>query len=314
IYAEDPEHEFLPSTGLLEALEFPNGTDIRIESGVRDGDMVSPFYDPMIAKLVTHGRTRDSALDKLSDALRNTLIAGPRTNAGFLAALCDHEAFRENRFDTGFIDQNLNDLIARPDGAARAAAALGALRLVERKQEKLAAESLPVVTPWDVDDGFQLGDVRRTGITVSADGVLMTFDYEWEDGSPSICVPEDEDDWPDVDAAMVDVANGVYVIVDGRQTFVRAPDYANMDLDSADGDAFLRSPMHGKVLNIFVEPGQIVEKGDRLAVVEAMKMEHSLVATRAGEVIEVAATVGDQVGEGDKLIVIHRDDAGPLQS
>jgi len=310
IYAEDPGNDFLPSTGLLEVLEFPDEEDIRIESGVRGGDMVSPFYDPMIAKLVAHGQTRDQTLDRLSRALRDTLIAGPRTNAGFLAELADHEVFRENRFDTGFIDEHLDGLIAAPAGLERAAAALGAIRLVERAHERLNADSLAAISPWDVDDGFQLGAPRRVGIAVTADGVLTAFEYEWVDGSPSICVPEDDDDWPEVDAALVDVEDGVYVLAGGRQVFVRRPDYANIDLDSADGDAILRSPMHGKVLALFVEQGQTVEKGDRLAIVEAMKMEHSLTATRAGEVTEIAAAVGDQVGEGDKLIVIHSEDGG----
>ncbi len=309
IYAEDPRNEFLPSIGLLEALEFPHDSELRIESGVRDGDMVTPFYDPMIAKLVAHGHTRDDALDKLANGLRDMLIAGPRTNAGFLSALIDHDAFRENQFDTGFIDANLDDLITVPQGTARAAAALGALRLVEREYERLNANGPQGATPWDLSDGFQLGDVRKVGICVAADGELNEFEYEWVDGSASICIPEEEADWPDIDAALVDVADGVYVNTDGWQVFVSRPDYAGADLDSADGDAIIRSPMHGKVLGIFAKVGQIVEKGDQLAIVEAMKMEHSLTASRAGEITEIAVAVGDQVGEGDKLIVIHRDEA-----
>lgn len=112
-------------------------------------------------------------------------------------------------------------------------------------------------------------------------------------------------DWPELDAALVDAENGVYVVAEGRQSLVAWPDYANADLDAADGDAIIRAPMHGKVLALYVKPGDVVKKGDRLAVVEAMKMEHNLIAGRDGTVGEVAADVGAQVGQGDRLIVIH---------
>jgi 3-methylcrotonyl-CoA carboxylase alpha subunit len=135
----------------------------------------------------------------------------------------------------------------------------------------------------------------------------MRFDYVWEDGEPSICVDADEE-WPEIDATLVDTDGGVYVLVEGRQLKVAWPDYARAELDGDDGDAVVRAPMHGKVLAIDVAVGDQVAKGDRLAIVEAMKMEHSLTAGRDGEVIEIAAAVGDQVGEGDKLVVIHSED------
>ena len=125
IYAEDPAHGFLPSTGKLVALQFPQGEGLRVDAGVEAGDEVTPFYDPMIAKLIAHGATRDQALDRLADALEGTIALGPRSNLGFLAALARAPGFRGGDFDTGFIDRNLSQLGAAPQPLDHAAVALG---------------------------------------------------------------------------------------------------------------------------------------------------------------------------------------------
>src|SRR4029077_1925683 len=126
LYAEDPERGFLPSTGRLLALRFPQGEGLRVDTGVETGSDVTPFYDPMIAKLIAHGKTRLEALDRLAQALDNTTVVGPRSTAGFLAALCRAPAFRKGDFDTGFIERNLDSLGATPQGLDRAAVAPGA--------------------------------------------------------------------------------------------------------------------------------------------------------------------------------------------
>ena len=110
LYAEDPERGFLPSTGKLVALSFPEGEGIRIDSGVEQGGEISPYYDPMIAKVIAHADTREAALDRLAHALDDTLVAGPRTNLAFLAALCRSPDFRNGDFDTGFIARHRDEL------------------------------------------------------------------------------------------------------------------------------------------------------------------------------------------------------------
>src|SRR5256886_8749456 len=150
LYAEDPEKGFLPSTGTLVALEFPVGEGIRIDTGVQAGAEVSPFYDPMIAKIIAHATTREEALDRLGLALDRTIAAGPRTNLGFLAALSRAAAFRQGRFDTGFIDRNLAALGAVPQGVDRAAAAAGVARLIAREAERIAARTEAPGSPWEV--------------------------------------------------------------------------------------------------------------------------------------------------------------------
>ena len=110
LYAEDPERNFLPSTGTLAALEFPKGEGLRVDTGVEAGSVVSPYYDPMIAKVIAHGRDRGEALARLAAALGETVVVGPRSNAAFLSRLASHPEFRASRFDTGFIDRHLADL------------------------------------------------------------------------------------------------------------------------------------------------------------------------------------------------------------
>ena len=162
LYAEDPERGFLPSTGRLVALEFPRIDGVRIDTGVEAGAEVSPFYDPMIAKLIARGETRGEALDRLAAAIAQTTIAGPRTNLGFLAALIGAAEFRAGHFDTGFIERNLAALGAIPHGLDRAAAASGVERLLRREAERLGArrDAHAPISPWDIDDGFQLSGTR----------------------------------------------------------------------------------------------------------------------------------------------------------
>ncbi len=139
LYAEDPERGFLPSTGTLLALALPAGEGLRVDAGVEKGSDITPYYDPLIAKVIAQGADRAEALDRLGAALERTIVAGPRSNAGFLAALCRAAEFRSGKFDTGFIDRNLAALGATPQPLDKAAAALGAQKLLERERIRIAA-------------------------------------------------------------------------------------------------------------------------------------------------------------------------------
>src|SRR5215468_51120 len=175
VYAEDPEHGFLPSTGKLVAVEWPTGEGIRVDTGFEAGSEVSPYYDPMIAKAIAHAGARDAALDRLAGALERTVLAGPRNNLAFLAALCRAKEFRAGRFDTGFIGRNLGALGAERRAPDLAAAALGAPRLLgrDRVRRPLAADDAPA-SPWDTRDGFQLSGVRTVPLSLVVDGAPMT--------------------------------------------------------------------------------------------------------------------------------------------
>jgi 3-methylcrotonyl-CoA carboxylase alpha subunit len=301
LYAEDPEHGFLPSAGRLVALDFPVADGVRIDTGVTAGAEVRPFYDPMIAKLIAHGATREQALDRLAIALDRTVAAGPRTNLKFLAALVRAPEFRQGRFDTDFIDRNLAALGAVPQPFDRAAAAAGAARLIAREAERIAARAEDTRSPWDSSDGFQLAGARSVSLPVRVDGENAVAQVIWRAATAQVSVDG-------VDAAAdvlaIDAPGAVYVWRAGRQTVVRLKD-VEIDVEHLDGDGMVLAPMHGKLLAVLVEPGATVSKGQRVAVVEAMKMEHSLTAPIAGRVGEIAATAGSQIAEGAKIMVIE---------
>ncbi len=303
LYAEDPERGFLPSTGQLIALTFPSGDGIRVDTGVVAGDTVTPFYDPMIAKLIAHGKTREQALSVLAHALDHTIVAGPRSNAGFLAALCRAPKFCAGEFDTGFIDGHLEDLGAVPQGLDKAAAALGARELLahERARIAAAAEYDAVRSPWDADDGFQLSGPRRQIVPISADSDKAVAHVLQERNGTVVTI---DGIAAAADAVAVATDDAVYVLRHGRQTKVALRDLSLDEGSDGAGGGTVRAPMHGKVLSILVEEGASVTRGQRLAIIEAMKMEHTLTAPLDGSVSEVAVAKDDQVAEGAKMIVV----------
>jgi 3-methylcrotonyl-CoA carboxylase alpha subunit len=301
LYAEDPEHSFLPSTGKLIAFAFPENPGLRVDTGVEAGDAVTPFYDPMIAKLIAHGKTRDAALDLLADALDDTVVIGPRSNAGFLSRLCRAPEFRAADFDTGFIDGHLAALGAAPREFDRAAAALGAQQLLAGERARIAALSDSEPSPWDADDGFQLAGVRSLHVPILADGNKLTAQVDYRAAGTTLTI---DGIAPAADAKAVTAADGVYVLRHGRQTKVSLRDATLDEAGDAGAGGVIRAPMHGKVLGILVEEGASVTRGQRLAIIEAMKMEHTLTAPIDGTVSEIAVAQDAQVAEGAKIVVI----------
>ena len=302
LYAEDPERGFLPSTGRLVALSFPHSDGLRIDSGVEAGDVVTPFYDPMIAKVIAHAPTRDAALDRLAEALEQTLVAGPRSNAGFLAALARADGFRQGEFDTGFIERNMEALRATPQGLDRAAAAAGARALVEREQARNAADD---ASPWNVADGFQLSGERRLALPVIADGEAVVAEIDYGAAGVRVSIAGEA---PAEDAAVIAAPDVIYVLRRGRQTKLTLRDLALDQAGDVGAGGVVRAPMHGKVLTILVEKGSEVVRGQRVAIIEAMKMEHTLTAPIDGTVAEVAVAKDAQVAEGARILVVARGD------
>ena len=303
LYAEDPERGFLPSTGTLHALRLPDGEGIRVDAGVRAGDAVTPYYDPMIAKVIAHGATREAALDRLVTALDETAVAGPQTNLAFLTALAKAPEFRAGRFDTGFIDRNLAALTAVP-GPDIAALAAAVRRLTEPSSGASRRGG-----PWDAHDGFQLVGRRQVTVPIVVDGERMDAVLRFEGGGVAIVFPQLTSGLAiraaDAAVEIVDADGEAIVLKHGRQTRVRLHDPFAVDLEHLETGGLVTAPMHGKVVAVFVALGERVEKGQRLAVVEAMKMEHALVAPVSGEVVEVAAEPGAQVAEGTLLVHIR---------
>ncbi len=328
LYAEDPENGFLPSTGKLWALRFPKGEGIRVDTGVEQGDTVTPFYDPMIAKIVAHGPDRDTALDRLSAALAGTLVAGPKTNVAFLRALCDAPAFRSGAFDTGFIDSGGGGALTgrvEPEGEAVAAAVSVLLERLDRSLDPPTSGSAVSGSrrwqhdPWRTADAFQLGGARETAFPLVVDGERTEALLSWRGETLHVAVPrfayagapalswDERTGLRAVDAGrghVVPTPDGVLLVTAGRQTRVAAFDPFDIDIEHLDAGDAIKAPMHGKLIAVLVATGDRVTKGQRLAVVEAMKMEHALVAPRDGEVAEVSAAPGDQVAEGARLVTL----------
>ncbi|KMO38142.1 carbamoyl-phosphate synthase subunit L [Methylobacterium variabile] len=300
LYAEDPDHGFLPSTGPLRALDLPEGEGIRVDTGVRAGDRVTPFYDPMIAKVIAHGATREQALDRLAEALGRTLVAGPKTNVAFLKALAEAPDFREGRFDTGFIDRDLAGLTA--PGAHRDAAVRAGIRALVVRENRAATGS-----PWDAADGFQLGEARRQVFPFVLEGEPAQAVLHW--GASGLGVAYGAEGPEPASLTVIETPRGVLVLAEGRQIAVERPDPFAVDLDHIDQGGTIKAPMHGRLVAVLVAPGDTVVRGQRLAVVEAMKMEHALTAPTDGTVAEVAAEAGQQVAEGARLITLTKEDA-----
>jgi 3-methylcrotonyl-CoA carboxylase alpha subunit len=253
----------------------------------------------MIAKIIARGATRDEALDRLGRALDETLVAGPRTNAPLLRALCDAPEFRAGAIDTGFIGANLARLGAAPRETDVEAVLAGAERL-------LAPKAVASFDPWRVADGFELTGRRSVGVEILADGRPVSLSQTIVDGLATL-------EWPDhgfanvaAPATIVEADGAVFVLRGGRQTELRRIDPLVFDAEAAgEGSGQVEAPMHGRVVALCVGEGEIVKRGARLAIVEAMKMEHSLTAPRDGRVARIAAAVGAQVRQGARLMTIE---------
>ncbi len=262
LYAEDPAKGFLPAIGPLEHLRF--GDDLRIDTGVEEGGAVSPFYDPMIAKLITHGASREAAIETLLAGVDETEVWPVRTNAGFLGLLLEHPDFQSGDVDTGLIGRDLGKLVHAPAPEADELAEAAAL---------LAGS--PGTGPWSAALGFRANAAPR------AEARLI-------DDSGELHVVALEEVEADAPAREVLTFNAGFA----RCYTLERPGGSGHH-SAHDGD--ILSPMPGKIIAVEVSQGQAVTKGQKLLTLEAMKMEHTLVAPFDGVVAELSAVAGAQV-------------------
>ncbi|WP_174286900.1 acetyl/propionyl/methylcrotonyl-CoA carboxylase subunit alpha [Sphingomonas bacterium] len=279
LYAENPTIGFLPSTGPLDRLRFP--TDIRIDSGVEEGGEVTPFYDPMIAKLIVHAPTRPGAAAKLARAAAATQVWPVRTNAAFLSRAAGHPDFIAGHVDTGFIARHAGTLVPASEPSPAVL--------------QVAAQAiLPPVTgdPWTSLVGFRSNAAPDLRVAVAVAGQTYLVDR----GVAPL-------------ATVVAVKDGSEVLfLDGEAWSFARPRAADVAGDDAPSDGAVMAPMPGRIVSIAVATGDRVAKGQRLLVLEAMKMEQGLVAPFDGIVAEVKAIEGAQVSEGTTLIRVAKGD------
>jgi 3-methylcrotonyl-CoA carboxylase alpha subunit len=303
LYAEDPTHEFLPSTGRLERLDLP-GSPTRVDTGVIQGATVSPFYDPMIAKIVAYGSERATAVSRLTSAIAAVDVWPVKTNAAFLVRALEHEAFKAGDLDTGFIARHFDALIPpsepNPDVLRSAAVQVVQseisgwpqhLAWVDQARSRLPAPRAGNV--WREAVSFRLNhDVAPTIVELGYGGRTYPVDLGGDfESHEYTAVPE---------------GDLICVFGAGAEKYRFARARATGAAGGSEGDGALISPMPGKIIAVEVRQGDVVAKGQKLVTLEAMKMEHSLVAPFDGVVAELNAATGGQVSEGALLARIEK--------
>jgi 3-methylcrotonyl-CoA carboxylase alpha subunit len=293
LYAEDPATGFLPSPGRILAAHFPERRGVRVDAGVETGGEVPPYYDAMIAKIIGHGPSRDEAYANLLAALDETVMAGPRSNLDFLHRLAERSARNGEGLSTRFIERNLEELTATPpDDAAIRAGAAALVGMEQSRSETLRRRISGEPTgPWDALDGFEYTGGRASlSYAVLADGVLHHAPVAFGSG-----LGQSEGR---KDMRILQQGEEIVVWHKRRQTRVRWPERKAGGGLGAAQDGALRSPMPGKLTKVMIQAGDKVARGDRMAIVEAMKMEHVLHAPADGLVVSVPRAEGEQVELG----------------
>ena len=318
LYAEDVPKGFLPATGTLEYLEFSENA--RNDSGVVEGDTISPFYDPMIAKVTTHAETREEALSDLEQALGETRIAGTVTNIAFLRALCNHEGFARGEVDTGLIERDIDILTKSVELGDKliALAAKEALQLPFAPNAKGTDIGMGETDPFDILAGYSSwkAPIWTQKLVIDDEVFFVRIRRHGEVWQCAVKRAEGEyGKWfTDIECAMGEVIpethgfkNKVAIFTDEGTFEFSVPDALEGSSASAGGNTVI-APMPGLVKQVNVQSGQNVCEGDALIILEAMKMEHTLTAPRDGIISELNVAAGDQVQDGTILVALENAD------
>lgn len=307
LYAEDPANGFLPSIGRLDILDLPRGVDgVRVDSGVEQGGEVSLHYDPMIAKIIAFGANRRAAIERALAALSATRVYPVRTNGGFLGNCLRDSDFAAGNVSTGLIADKSESLI--PSGPPEGDAALAARAVLERASADRSND------PWAVQDGFRANTDARIQVRLEFDGNTVDVSLSGAPAKGRTMTARVNDKefmlvGHAVSGRVVADQGGVIVFSDGRASRFSLP-RPDAAADAAEAGGLVKAPMPGKVLSLNVAEGDSVTKGQKLLVLEAMKMEHALTAPRDGVIASVSIAAGDQVGEGDALVtLVEEEDA-----
>jgi 3-methylcrotonyl-CoA carboxylase alpha subunit len=321
LYAENPERGFLPATGTLHGLHFPEPDVARVDSGVRQGDAVTPFYDPMIAKIIASGEDRDAARARLQRALADTAVLGVTTNLAFLNRVIGEPDFAAGEVDTGFIERHRDTLLpsSRPvPDTALAAAALW------RLTEPRASNGADRFSPWTRPDGWRLnGAAAPLSLHFRHGAEQLTVDATAEGRGWRLHIGK-----RDCEGAAEHIADDeLAVTLDGGRRTARVLEHEDELAVFLDGESWqftvidplappagadiaggrLTAPMPGRVIQLLVAAGETVRQGQAMIVIEAMKMEHTIAAPRDGVVEAVHYAAGDPVEEGAELIALAEE-------
>ena len=320
LYAEDPDQNFLPGSGKLQTLRLPApSAHVRLDGGVIEGDTVTIFYDPMIAKLIVFDADRTQALQQLREALAACEIVGPKSNIGFLERLARHPAVVEGRIDTGYLDRHLDEFLtgdAAPANRLLFAAAAAALL---HDEHTAGTDASDPYSPWSKPDAWRIGHAGKRIIALSWREQRYEIeahghggDYRLQHGATSCELRGARHDGEMLSARFdgealrlrmrADAQHVLAHDADGqRYSFARAAAFAWESKDAAGGNQII-APMPGRIVLVKAQAGDQVELGQELLVMEAMKMELALKAPRAGTIESIHATQGEFV-EADAVLV-----------
>ncbi|NKQ11387.1 acetyl-CoA carboxylase biotin carboxylase subunit [Pseudomonas sp. SST3] len=316
LYAEDPDNDFLPATGTLALYrESAAGPGRRVDSGVAEGDQVSPFYDPMLGKLIAWGQDREEARLRLLAMLDETCVGGVRTNLAFLRRVVGHPAFAAAELDTGFIPRHEADLMRTPGELGDAFWQLAGELFVQTEPAKVRGDDIH--SPWANRDGLRFGMPARIGMHLQCNGqsrlVRVGTNYRRselarepapsETAFASKLAPTKASRQPKA----IRQGRTLYLEWNGELEAVTAFDPIAEVEASHQHHGGMTAPMNGSIVRVLVEAGQHVEAGATLVVLEAMKMEHSIRAQQAGVVKGLFCAEGDMVNEG--VVLLEMDEA-----
>ncbi len=325
VYAENPEKGFLPSIGTLRhartasAVNFelggsPNPAAFRIDSGVREGDTISPFYDPMIAKMIVWGKDRTEALARMAQALAQYQIVGLNSNIAFLSRLITSQAFSTADLDTGLIERNYDALFPAPTPANLAILSLAAVSLLQSEKSSGA-------DPWQSSQGWRMNNQMQRGLQFAEEHQTHDLQVTYAQDAWMIAANGASEtvrlvshSGSDFVLAIADRTVKGTVVRDGEHFHVFSQDthydlhYNDVMAHAGEAEAEggrLTAPMPGKIVAVVVKNGQEVKKGDALLIMEAMKMEHTISAPSTGTVKNINFKKGEQVALGVELLIME---------
>ena len=318
LYAESPEKNFLPQSGTVFEWRPASGAGVRIDHGIRSGQEISPFYDPMIAKVIAHGRTREEARRRLVRALNETVLFGLPNNKAFLVALLSHPVFAKGDTTTGFIPTHFaadSADMAEKQPSARLLALAAAL-LYERSARRLA----PLVSSWDSSGVYSkplklaVGE-NETPVSLTA---RSASSYSVAVGGETVdldIVSRDQDrvrfaiGGVQTSAACAFDGATLHIEAGGEQLTTRETSHEIKASAEREGESRLVAPMNGRIVSVLAQAGETVKKGQRIVILEAMKMQHEIVAGRDGVLEAVSVKEGDQVATRHVLATLAAESA-----
>ncbi len=322
VYAEDPDNDFLPATGKLSYLRQPETSpQVRVDTGIRENDEVSSFYDPMIAKLITWGQSRDASIKQMLNALENYRIGGLTTNLGFLTKLIENSHYTNAELDTGFIQRYSKQLLNKGPGLDRKSLAYAALAVLLNRKRKSISSYSEHQSPWDANDGWRLNENPSYQVQLTDSGgedhTIHIFSLN------SVYRIVIDDTTLDLEAELssdqltinIQGYRRIYYINHQSDTItlfkqhhalvftIKKKIFESFDNEESEGN--LAAPMNGTLVSVLIKAGDKVKLGDTLVVMEAMKMEYSIKAPYDGQVTAVFYSEGDLIKDGEQLIELE---------